>query len=151
MCFLFAAFFFGSLRSHPLLWYSRLRACSLEYCAFPACHCFHRLAALAHTLRVFLSACRHESYAHLLLVFCLLYFLRLAALAPTGHCQGIVGLGQVLWDAVPFLLAIFSFGSLRSHTLSKCFRLQALAFGFLLAIVFFGSLRSHPQGTLRVL
>ena len=85
------------------------------------------------------------------LVFCLLYFLRLAALAPTGHCQGIVSLGQVLWDAVPFLLAIFSFGSLRSHTLSKCFRLQALAFGFLLAIVFFGSLRSHPQGTLRVL
>jgi hypothetical protein len=53
--FLFAIF--SSARCARTYWalsgYSRLGACSLGCCAFPACHFFHRLAALAHTLRVF--------------------------------------------------------------------------------------------------
>ena len=82
-------------------------------------------------------------------VFCLLHFS--SARCARTHSYGTLDCGHVPWNTVPFLLAIVFIGSLRSHTLSKCFRLQALAFGFLLAIVFFGSLRSHPQGTLRVL
>ena len=79
-------------------------------------------------------------------------------LCARTHAQGFVGSRHESYTlAVGFLFAIFFFGSLRSHSLSKCCRLQArvshTCCWILLAIFFFSSLRSHSLSesyTLRI-